>query len=256
MFALRSVGAGHYTCEFTGALARPDGGFYGGSGLGLAVAAGEAASGRPCRWCTVQHLGPAAIGDEISISVHPSAIGRTVSQVRIAGFIAERPLFNALAAHAEPGHPELAATFVDFPAVTSPEDSPVLMAARRHDGDTPNMLSMVEVRQALPLGAAGPDEPFRVWTRLCGIEPTAPVLGYLSDWVAPEVLRRLGRTGGGMSLDTTLRLGPIDITEWLLVELRADRVVGGFGTGSVLMWSSNRVLVAVAEQTAMLRPND
>ena len=93
-------------------------------------------------------------------------------------------------------------------------------------------------------------------TRLRGIEPTAPVLGYLSDWVAPEVLRRLGHTGGGMSLDTTLRLGPIDITEWLLVELRADMVVGGFGTGSVLMWSSNRVLVAVAEQTAMLRPND
>ena len=74
--------------------------------------------------------------------------------------------------------------------------------------------------------------------------------------VAPEVLRRLHRTGGGMSLDTTLRLGAVDITEWVLVEMRADMVVGGFGTGSVLMWSTNETLVAVAEQTAVLRPAD
>jgi acyl-CoA thioesterase len=115
---------------------------------------------------------------------------------------------------------------------------------------------MVDVRRAVAPGANRPDAPFRVWTRLRGTEPTAPVLGYLSDWVAPEVLRRLNRTGGGMSLDTTLRLGEVDLTEWVLVEMRADMVVGGFGTGSVLMWSTNETLVAVAEQTAVLRPTD
>lgn len=220
------------------------------------MAAGDAATGRPCRWCTVQHLGPAVIGEEITIDVHPDAVGRSVSQVRIAARISGRPLFNALAAHAAPRDVALAATFADFPDVTSPEESPVLIAARRHDQGTPNMLSMVDVRRAVATGANRPDESFRVWTRLRGIAPTAPVLGYLSDWVAPEVLRRLNRTGGGMSLDTTLRLGAVDITEWVLVEMRADMVVGGFGTGSVLMWSTNETLVAVAEQTAVLRPSD
>lgn len=256
LFPLRLVGEHRYSCTFTPALARPDGGLYGGSGLGLAVAAGERATGRPCRWCTVQHLGPAAIGEQITIDVHVDAVGRSVSQLRVSACIAGRPLFNALAAHAEPRRTDLAATFAEFPAVTSPEDSPVLMAARRHDEGTPNMLSMVEVRQALPLTPIDHDERFAVWVRLHDIAPRAPVLGYLSDWVAPEVLRRMHRTGGGMSLDTTLRLGAVDVTEWVLVEMRADMVVSGFGTGSVLMWSANRTLVAVAEQTAVLRPAD
>ncbi len=204
----------------------------------------------------MQHLGPAAIGEQITIDVHHDAVGRSVSQVRVSASIAGRPLFNALAAHAEPRCADLVATFAEYPHVTPPDDSPVLMAARRHDGGTPNMLSMVDVRQALPLTPLAHDERFAVWVRLRDVAPTAPVLGYLSDWVAPEVLRRMHRTGGGMSLDTTLRLGTVDLTEWVLVEMRADMVVGGFGTGSVLMWSTNHTLVAVAEQTAVLRPAD
>jgi acyl-CoA thioesterase len=82
------------------------------------------------------------------------------------------------------------------------------------------------------------------------------VIGFLSDLIPFGVWRGLRREGTGTSLDATVRFGPAhaDSSGWVLARIEPQMASGGYATGQVLFWAPNGALVAVASQTAILRP--
>ena len=88
-------------------------------------------------------------------------------------------------------------------------------------------------------------------------EPAAPLLpgaalGVLGDFVPFAVGQALGVRGGGNSLDNTLRIVDLVPTEWVLLDLRPNLAVGGYGHGVANVWTQDGHLLGVASQTASL----
>jgi len=226
----------------------PDGRFYGGAGLALTIAAMEAATERRARWATAQFVATARIGDEVTIDVDVAAAGRSTSQLRVTGTVDGRTLFQALGATGDP-HSELPGrAFAPMPAVAAPETCPP-MEIPKAPGSGPGHFVTEDVRDA------GTGAVMRVWIRLHDYDVTRPaMLGYVADLVPLAVRRALDVRGSGASLDNTIRIGAPATSPWVLLELQPDLTDGGFVHGSVRIWSSAGLLLAMASQTATLRP--
>jgi len=226
----------------------PDGRFYGGSGLSLAIAAMEAATGRRVRWATAQFVATARIGDEVTIDVEVAAGGRSTSQARVTASTAGRTLFHALGATGNP-HSELPGrTFATMPRVAAPETCPP-MEVPKAPGGGPGHFETSELREA----GAGP--AMCIWIRLHDYDVARPaMLGYVADLVPLAVRRALDIRGSGASLDNTIRIGPPVASPWVLLDLRPDLTDGGYIHGTVHLWSPAGDLLGVATQTATLRP--
>ena len=63
----------------------------------------------------------------------------------------------------------------------------------------------------------------------------------------------LGQPAGGNSLDNTLRIGRLVPTEWVLIDVRIETIVNGFGHGHVYLWSEDGTLMATASQSTIVR---
>ena len=72
--------------------------------------------------------------------------------------------------------------------------------------------------------------------------------------VPVAVARAAGKMGAGSSLDNSLRfVGGVADAEWLLLELRGELARGGFGHGTVRVWTQDGRLVATGSQSASMR---
>jgi acyl-CoA thioesterase len=79
------------------------------------------------------------------------------------------------------------------------------------------------------------------------------MLGLLADMLAVAVRQGSGGLTRGTSLDNTLRVGsPADV-DWVLVDLRAHMLVGGYGHGRVHLWAPDGRLLATGGQTVLMR---
>jgi acyl-CoA thioesterase len=58
--------------------------------------------------------------------------------------------------------------------------------------------------------------------------------------------------GAGTSLDNTIRIGAAAETEWILLDMRPNLAVGGYGHGVANVWTEDGRLLAVASQTASM----
>ena len=226
----------------------PDGRFYGGAGLALTIVAMEAATRRRVRWATAQFVSSARIGDDITIEVQVAAAGRSTSQLRVNGSVEGRTLFHALGATGLP-HSELPGrAFPAMPAVPAPDACPPLDVPRAAGG-SPGHFETEDVRDA------GTESPMRAWIRLYDHDVARPaMLGYIADLVPLAVRRALDVRGAGASLDNTIRVGAPVRSPWVLLELEPDFTDAGYAHGTVRLWSQTGELVAVATQTATLRP--
>jgi acyl-CoA thioesterase len=135
------------------------------------------------------------------------------------------------------------------PAVPPPAACPPFALGLVGD-QPPNFFDLVEARNA---GADGGNRQ-RWWMRLTdGPALTLPtMLGLAGDFVPPMVMRALGEPGAGTSIDNTVRTGQPASGDWVLVDGRPEQAAGGFGHGSVRLWSEDGVLAGVASQTAAL----
>jgi len=235
----------------TRALARHDGKLYGGTAVAAAVALAEEASGRPLLWTTVQFVsGDAGVGDRIDVAAEVLAAGRRTAQVRVTARRDDQLLFTALGANGQAKEGAPPGTFATMPDVAAPEDcEPFRLPIPAH------LAAKLDQRRHMEIRTAGRDRAtgeLRFWSRVRDRRVTPALLGYLADMVPVAIVQASGHSGGGISIDNTLRMGHAADTEWVLLQLVPHLATGGYGTGAALLWSPDGTLMGVASQTAAL----
>ncbi|MFZ3316366.1 acyl-CoA thioesterase, partial [Mycobacterium sp.] len=127
--------------------------------------------------------------------------------------------------------------------------------------------------EARLISAAGLDEANAVpaelafWMRCADFTDTSlarPVLAYVSDW--PLIGTLLKAVPGTSQLDAHVRLQtgvishsiwfhqPFDVSAWLRVEIRGERLAGGRGFGTGAVYTQGGSLVASFAQESVIRP--
>ncbi len=232
---------------------------WGGVGLGAAVEAAEAVTGRPCAWGTVQYLRPIHPDTVLRLTV-TSRDGRSLSQAQVHGTVDGVHVLAGLAALGGSG--TLDAQFVRPPDdVPPPQDcAPRTMPLRIDPAGT--FLAAFEQRWAQAPRAMREDGVHgtgrtRVWVRLREPQPTTrAVVAMLADLAPSAISEAIGEHAGGVSLDNTVRFGrglPLAEHGWLLLDLTVEAVVSDVAQVTGRLFDQAGTLVAVAEQSAVVR---
>jgi acyl-CoA thioesterase len=257
LLGLTREGPGQAGFDLTATLARFDGRLFGGTAIAVAVALAEVETARPALWATVQFIaGDSKVGDRFACTTEVLAEGRSAAQVRVTARVDGREIFCAFGAtaHRKPGRIE--AAFEAFPSVPGPDESPPFLLPIP-DGlrsSAAKALRNIEMRNAPPLpGNTTARTHLTLWARVPGHPATPAVIAYLADMVPLSIARAADRAGGGSSIDNTMRFaGATTADEWILLELDPHLASGGYGHGSVLVWSPEGQLLATGGQTASL----
>ncbi|MCU0269781.1 MAG: thioesterase family protein [Acidimicrobiales bacterium] len=247
-------------------LCRLDGRLYGGAAIAVSIAAAEVTSQRPALWMTTQFVSTVERGDAVDVHTEVLAAGRRTEQVRVTATGADGAVvFASLGATGRHRPDGLTGQFERRPTVQDPQDAepwetPFSGLARAAGIDLPpdyrpaGFATAVELRE--PRVLDHPDDgPGRVclWMRRRdGASLTPATVAYLADMVPMGVAHALGVLAGGVSLDNTIRIGPAEPTEWMLLDLRPHLAVGGYGHGIAHVWSEDGHLLATASQTASM----
>ena len=229
---------------------------FGGCGLGAAIAAMEATSGRPVVWATAQYLSYANPPSIMDIDVTVAVEGGSVTQARAVGHVGDREILTVNAAL---GSRDVASEgqWAERPQVPAPDDCPSRMS--RFPG-AESIMDRIDVRLAdarNPMDLPGPpseDGRCALWARLPDVlEMSAASLAILGDYVPFGIGQALGAQAGGNSLDNTLRVAQLVPSEWVLLDIRVHAVHHGFGHGVVHLWADDGTLLATASQSTIVR---
>lgn len=249
-------GPGQASFELTRPLARFDGKLFGGTAIAVAVALAEVETARTALWSTVQFIdGATSLGDRFRCTTEVLAEGRSAAQVRVTARVEGREVFCALGATAHRKSGRLEGVFEPFPSVPAPEEAapfqlPIPESMRK---EAAKALRNIEMRSAPPLeGSQAPRAHLTLWARVPGRPATPAVMAYLADMVPLSIARAASRAGGGTSIDNTMRFSGVTADEWVLLELDPHLASGGYGHGSVLVWSPQGELLATGGQTASM----
>ena len=227
------------------------GGFlFGGCGLGAAIAALEGSTGRPVVWATAQYLSYARPGTVMDIDVTVAVEGRQTTQARAVGHVGGTEILTVNAALGSRAFPEQG-QWERMPDVPPPADCPV-RESRWNVADS--ILSRLDQRWAIGDKGTG---RCAVWSRMPELlAMSAPALAVLGDYVPLGLGTTLETDVSSNSLDNTIRICDVTETEWVLIDIRVDAVVNGFGHGTVHLWATDGTLLAVASQSALVRVFD
>ena len=230
---------------------------FGGCALGAAIAALEASSGRPVVWATAQYLSYATPPSVMDVDVTLAAVGRSITQGRVVGHVGDAEILTVNAAL---GRRELdvEGSWVERPAAPPPDACEVRVP--RIPG-VPSIQDRIDTRLAAARGwdevegHPAPGGRSLLWARMPDLLElsSAAALAILGDYVPFGIGQALGRTGGGNSLDNTLRVYRLVPTEWVLLDIRIHAVAHGFGHGVVHLWSEDGTLLATASQSTIVR---
>jgi acyl-CoA thioesterase len=104
-------------------------------------------------------------------------------------------------------------------------------------------------------GKPSPDGRSALWVRVPDMLDLSSGAGLaiLGDYVPFGIGQALGSPQRISSLDNTLRVYRLVPTEWVLLDIRVQAVARGFGHGIVHLWSQDRVLLATASQSTIVR---
>jgi len=250
----------HFQLPVTPELSTPFDFLYGGSGIAASIEAAERVTERPLMWITTQFLTNTAPGTVVNVDVATRVAGRATSQVHVNASVGGELMLSSLCAHTS--RPEgKRETFLTMPSVPPPEDCGPLAEPF---GAVPNransFFDLLDRRVAIGTFGFGEDQrpqscPLAVWSRVRG-QPlrTAASLAFIGDIVPLGLCIALGQPLGGTSIDNTLRIVQTDFeTEWALLEIIPESFQHSIGHGSVRMWSETGDLLAVAQQTCIIR---
>jgi acyl-CoA thioesterase-2 len=245
----------HWSMRVAPQLTTPGNFLFGGCGLGAALVALEAASGRPTVWATGQYLSYALTGTDLEWEVTLAAVGGHVTQGRAVGRVDGREILTVNAAL---GKDELAASgiWVEPPVVPAPDECPPRFLPEMFRN---TIMDSIEVRTAKGMafedmnGESG-DPDSALWARVPGhLTPSAATLAIVGDYVSGAVSHPLGRRAMGRSLDNTLRMVQVKPTEWVLCDIRIHALIGGYAQGVAFLWSETGELLATASQSIAVR---
>ena len=255
-----------YRLEVTEHLCRLDGKLYGGAAIGASMAGATQLTERPTLWMTTQFVSSVDRGAIVVVDVEVLAAGRRTAQVRVTGTAPDGSVvFASLGATGALKSDGLTGDFDARPEVSAPADSPTLgnPFSRMADAagiELPHLPEPrgfgVAVETRHPDVSRHPDPGLGrecLWLRRRDGGPLTPaVVAYLADLIPSSVARAAGQLGGGTSLDNTFRVGRWVDTDWVLLDMRPHFAVGGYGTGTALLWSEGGELLATASQTASM----
>jgi len=246
-----SIGEDPSGCQFTlvPAVARHDGGLYGGTAIAASVVAMEAATQRPVLWATTQYVSTARQGDVIECSTEIRANGRNISQVQVTGRTGDRVLFVTIGTAATPRDGGLEGQYEVMPDVPAPESCELMEFGLGGEGSILGFTEQVEYRF---VPSEGTGAPLMMWSRLRNGRPaTNAAVAFMADMVPAGIARSARMVGGGISLDNSLRFGRNEADdEWTLLELRGILAVGAHAHGTVNVWSRDGRLLAAGSQSA------
>jgi len=231
---------------------------FGGAGLGSAVAALEASTGRPTVWATAQYLSFARPPAVLDLDVVVPVSGRYSSQARVTGHVGDAEIFTVNAAlGSRPG--ALTMQWAAMPDVPPPGDcAPMRFDWPRNPDD---LNSRFEQRIAhgrygaeRNTGGPSPDGASAMWVRLAAGGPVDRVtLALMADFVPSGIGHAVGAAMGGNSLDNTIRFLDVVPTEWVLCDTHIEGLAGGFGHGRMRLFAESGALLATASQSMIIR---
>ena len=242
------------------ALTTPFDFLYGGSGIAASVEAAERVTGRPLIWITTQFLTNAATGQTVDIDVDVAIAGRATSQVLVTARVEGALMLSSTCAHTSRPDGDVE-QFHTMPSVPSPDECSEMVEPFELGADRPAAFYDAMERRVAAGEIVFDDTrtPQRgliaMWCRLRH-EPigSAATLAYVADVVSLGVCVALGRPLGGTSIDNTLRMVRTDVaTEWVLLEIVPDSFQRSIGHGTVRVWAESGELLAVAQQTCIIR---
>ena len=249
----------HWRLHVVPELTTPGNFLFGGCGLGAALVALEAGSGRPTVWSTCQFLSFAPTDSVLDLTVTLAAVGNRITQARVVGTTGDTEILTVNAAMGLPVGMDGGGVWDSPPDVPPPDDCP---PRRLPSLFTTSIFDQIEVRLArgrsfeeISQGPFLPGDPTSAfWARVPGhLEPSAATLAILGDYVTGGMAQPLGRWVMSRSLDNTLRVVRLEPTEWVLCDIRIQALADGYGQGTAFLWSESGNLLATASQSMSVR---
>jgi len=257
LLGLRPTGTSHRWQQVVGpTVTTPSGALQGGAALAAAMEAAQNVTGRPLRWATAQFVSHVQRGSVVDIDVTVEVDGPHLTQVRATACCAGTEILTMLAAlgtrpFAHHG------VWPSPPEVPPPEEC----AERAVPGSpTRSMLETFDRRSATGRsytevdGRPGPGRSAS-WLRLPGgsrhVSPGD--LAVFGDFLILEFVDALGIACTGASLDNTVRVANLAVTEWVLLDASVHAVTGGIGYGQAHLWTREGELLGTTSQTLVLR---
>ncbi|MDQ2729283.1 MAG: thioesterase family protein [Actinomycetota bacterium] len=236
----------------------PTGRLYGGVAVAASIAVMEQVTSRSITWTTVQFSSSCGAGETIDLAATISASGRRTSQVRVTAAVDGRELFTALGATVDP--PRAGATGLNgqweaMPSVDMPDACPPLeLRQPEAEACAESHILLSDMRTAIGFEDQPPAQ-VALWCRPHGVARlSAAVLGWQADMLGIALAKASGGSGG-TSLDNTVRFGPPAPrgAEWVLLDMRGQAIVDGYGHGTTHLWAPDATLLATASQTCIMR---
>jgi acyl-CoA thioesterase len=228
---------------------------FGGSGLAACVAAIQAVDSRPLIWATAQYVAYARPGEVLELDVAETARGRQTVQAQVTARVGERVVIMAQGALGErPG--EATRQLVARSPAPAPEDCPTVVQRNPHGVHAQFEFRLVRGR--FPSHDVVFDRPgdgrLCVWVRpRRKLTLDAPLLAIVADYVSEALSDATGRHVHASSIDNTLRLGPIEPSEWLLCEIAIEALHSGVAHGQMRIYSQTGLLMALASTSLIIR---
>jgi acyl-CoA thioesterase II len=245
----------HWQMRVQPQLTTPGNFLFGGCALGAALVALETASGRSTVWATAQYLSYAPMDSLVEWEITLAAVGGRVTQGRAIGSVGSQEVLSVNAALGKTQN-DLSGVWATPPLVPRPEKCQPRFLPQRFCN---TIMEKVEVRLAkgLPFDAltGEPGQPdSALWARVPGhLTPSAATLAIIGDYVSGSASQPLGRRTMGRSLDHTLRMVQLKPTEWVLCDIRALALSGGYAQGIAFLWTQEGELLATASQSFVVR---
>lgn len=230
---------------------------FGGVGLACAVEAAKRVSGRELIWATAQYLSYARPGSVLDVDVKLPVVGHNVTQAVINLHCGDDVIISATAALGErQGYPS--AQWFDMPAMPPPEQCLDWAQWPNQAGKLMRRLELRVAPDSIAMrertGEIEPSGRMQMWMRTVDDAPVdAALLAMFGDFVPTGAAVVLGRTGGGNSLDNTLRLRAVVPTRWVLCDIQLSAADRGFAQGHLRLFAEDGTLMATASQSLVLR---
>ncbi len=229
---------------------------FGGCGLGAAVTALEAVTGRPLVWATAQYLSYARPPEILDLDVTVPVSGNHNSQARATGHVGDREILTVNAALGRRSL-DVEGTWARRPDVPPPSDCAPVPAFEGGDG---TIHSRVELRVARGRwgaekdGVPSSDGGSALWIRVPeGLETSAATLAIIADWMPSGISHALGRWAGGNSLDNTIAHRGDRAVRVDRCDIRVLAIRHGFGHGLIHLWSEEGRLLATGSPWFVVR---
>ena len=248
----------HWRLPITPHICSGIGALFGGCGLGAAIAALEAQSGRDVVWVTVQYLNFASPPSILELRVDEEVRGRQMSQSILKATNGDTTVLTAIAALGTRKAP-WSGDFTSMPEVPAPEECPTRKPMARWQTTFQSVMDarIADARELDALDGTPGTGRAALWIRVPDLDLSPATLAILADCVPWGVGQALGLRVGGNSLDNTLRIvhrpTPADRDGWVLVDVSIDAIADGFAHGRVQLWARDGRLFASAAQSVVVR---